>query len=129
MSFYSKCWNWRRILKFLSNFELLLFQLKKTVTKFWGTLKLLSYVDKFWAFCDHWQFLPYKSWTVWTVKPFHYLNFDEFWQNLGSGPDWFFFQLKIKKKTKIQNWTTISIFDANFNTLNMTWSAHLPHFW
>ena len=36
-----------------------------------------------------------------------------------------FFQLKIKKKTKIQNSKTISIFDANFNTSNMTWSAHL----
>ena len=30
------------------------------------------------------------------------------------------FRPDFKKKTKIQNWTTISIFNTNFNTLNMT---------
>ena len=31
------------------------------------------------------------------------------------------------QKTKIQNSTTISILDINFNNLNMTWSAHWLH--
>ena len=35
-----------------------------------------------------------------------------------------FSQLKIKKKTKIQNWMTIPTFDANFSFSNMTCSAH-----
>ena len=40
------------------------------------------------------------------------------------------FQLKIKKKTKIQNSTPISIFDTNFKTSNMTWSPHQSYsFW
>ena len=39
-----------------------------------------------------------------------------------------FFELKIKKKTKIQNSKTISIFDANFNTLDMLYSVpYIPY--
>ena len=39
-----------------------------------------------------------------------------------------FFQLKIKKETKVQNSTKILIFDANYNTSSMTWSAHHSKF-
>jgi hypothetical protein len=37
-----------------------------------------------------------------------------------SSPTGNFFQLKIKKKTKIKTSTTISIFNTNFNSLHMT---------
>ena len=38
--------------------------------------------------------------------------------------DLIFFHLKIEKETKVKNPKTISIFNANFNTSNMTWSLH-----
>ena len=82
------------------------------------------------------QFSPeeklWPKFTVWGVfKPLRCLNTKEIKLQISIGMICTsfrscFFQLKIKKKTNIQNSTIISIFDANFNTSNMTWSTHLP---
>ena len=89
------CWNYHRILNLCFLFN---FSAGKKIWPnypFWGTFKL------FW--CPNSKEMNLQS----SISPFVLLS------------DLIFFF-----SWKIQNSTTISIFDANFNATNMTWSVH-----
>ena len=102
---YSKCWNWHRILKFLTNFESLFslnFQLKKNLQqnfKIWDTFKLLR--------CLNSKEIKLQSWIRVICTSFRYD---------------FFFSWKLKRKQRLNIWRQFQ-YSASISTL-LIWHDH-----